>query len=220
MYLSNRDIRWAIQRGLLIVNPPPDEEKTGYDETSIDLHLDDTAKAARVWDMDAFRGDQARSGNAAELRLGTFHFKNIAKQYLKEVPEGTPDSWNPVFARGKEVIVKPTGFVLWTTHEWVGTSEDNNPQLICFVNAKSTRARTGVVVHLSAPTIHAGWQGNITLEVVNFGPFDLVLKPGDVIAQLTVATVSSPPDLDLKIGESATARQTNPSASKPGKRKK
>jgi hypothetical protein len=46
-----------------------------------------------------------------------------------------------------------------------------NPALICFVDGKSTRSRTGILVHLTAPTIHAGWSGKITLEIANVGPF-------------------------------------------------
>jgi dCTP deaminase len=106
--------------------------------------------------------------------------------------------------------VKPGGFLLWTTKEWVGTPI-TNPELICFVDGKSTRARTGILVHLTAPTIHAGWSGHITLEIANLGPFHFVLEEGDIIAQLTVATISSAPDLRLKVGISATQGQTQPS---------
>jgi dCTP deaminase len=111
-----------------------------------------------------------------------------------------------VYRRGSEVIVKPQGFLLWQTKEEVGTPA-TNPGLICFVDGKSTRARTGLLVHLTAPTIHAGWRGKIVLEIANLGPFHFVLQEDDVIAQLTVAMVASPPDLALKTAESATAGQ-------------
>jgi hypothetical protein len=39
MFLSGRDIKWAIDCGKLIVAPRPEELQCGYDETSIDLHL-------------------------------------------------------------------------------------------------------------------------------------------------------------------------------------
>lgn len=45
MFLSNRDIRWAIERRKLIVDPRPEEFNVGYDETSIDLHLDRVEQA-------------------------------------------------------------------------------------------------------------------------------------------------------------------------------
>lgn len=83
--------------------------------------------------------------------------------------------------------------MLWQTLEIVGTPEEN-AGLICFIDGKSTRARTGLIVHLTAPTIHAGWSGKITLEIANLGPFDLKMKEfEDVVAQLTVATITSPP---------------------------
>jgi dCTP deaminase len=97
-----------------------------------------------------------------------------------------------VCRRGEEIIVRPGGFLLWQTREKVGTPK-SDPQFICFVDGKSTRARTGVVVHLTAPTIHAGWAGKVVLEIANLGPFTFVLEEGDVIAQLTVATISSVP---------------------------
>jgi Ca2+-binding RTX toxin-like protein len=31
---------------------------------------------------------------------------------------------------------------------------------------------------MTAPTIHAGWWGQVTLEIANLGPFTLALKPG------------------------------------------
>lgn len=73
------------------------------------------------------------------------------------------------------------------------------------------------MVHFTAPTIHAGWSGKITLEIINFGPFDLVLQEDDKLAQLTVATISSPPDLSLKKSKSKTQGQTDPSGAPPAK---
>ena len=62
--------------------------------------------------------------------------------------------------------------------------------------------------------IHAGWEGKITLEVANHGPFHFVLEENAVITQLTVATISSPPDLNLKLGTSQTAGQEHASGAK------
>lgn len=215
MYLSNRDIKWAIEQGLLFVRPSPDELNAGYDETSIDLHLDNIEKGARVWNIDEFkRGTAAQGILSPELYLGTFDYRQFAGKFLKPIPD-LKDSDKKVFKRGDQVIVRPQGFLLWTTVEMVGTPEEN-PQFICFVNAKSTKARTGLVVHLSAPTIHAGWKGNITLEIVNFGPFDFILQEGDSIAQLTVAKITSSTDLSLKKEKSKTNLQTDPSGTATG----
>jgi dCTP deaminase len=85
----------------------------------------------------------------------------------------------------------------------------NGAQLICFVDGKSTRARTGLLVHLTAPTIHGGWSGQITLEIVNLGPFDFVLEENDVIAQITLATLTSTPTRTMQEVGSVTLHQTS-----------
>src|SRR4051812_25697266 len=98
MYLSGRDIKWAIECGKLIVDPRPEFFGAGYDETSIDLHLDSIDQGARVWDIAAYEnairsaveGRGISTGAANELRLGTFDFRVISGRYLTEVPDQPP----------------------------------------------------------------------------------------------------------------------------------
>lgn len=229
MYLSNRDIKWAIHCHKLIVDPPPDGVTSGYDETSIDLHLG-PIKTALVWDVGAYMRATGAGGRARpELELGQFAWDDLSERFLTAVPEQQgPDDGSLVFRRGPEIVVRKFGFLLWTTKEKVGTPKiephrpgpQRHPELICFVDGKSTRARTGLLVHFTAPTIHAGWAGNITLEITNLGPFDFVLREGDAISQLTVATISSAPDMSLRKSKQQTQDQTTPAAPKPGKAKR
>ena len=225
MYLSNRDIKWAIECGKLIVDPAPTLEQ-GYDETSIDLHLG-PVKDACIWDVEPLVSDAKSSGQpshdgAPEIHLGSFEWKSFAEKRLMEIPREDKSKSQLVFRRGDDVVIRKFGFLLWPTKERVGTPRidplsptkvQRPPELICFVNAKSTKARTGLLVHFTAPTIHAGWDGNITLEISNLGPFTFILKEGDALAQLTVATISSAPDLTLKSIRSLTQGQTRPSGS-------
>jgi dCTP deaminase len=208
VFLAGRDIKYAIECGELIVDPRPDHFKAGYDETSIDLHLGPIEKA-EVWDISSYvSGGRAHGVRRPELHLGNEFDFDATRTHLMPVPEeDTDDAKQLVFRRGSQVIVRQFGFLLWATAERVGTPLVN-PKYICFVDAKSTRARTGIMVHFTAPTIHAGWNGNVTLEITNLGPFDLVLCPKDAIAQLTVADIAGVPDLSLKVGKSATQGQT------------
>jgi len=50
MYLSDRDLKYAIETGQLIVDPTPEE----YGATSIDLHLD-KIEEAKVWNVERFK---------------------------------------------------------------------------------------------------------------------------------------------------------------------
>jgi dCTP deaminase len=52
------------------------------------------------------------------------------------------------------------------------------------IEGKSGLARLGLVVHLTAPTIHAGFKGQIQLEMVNLGPNEIILDVGMPICQL------------------------------------
>jgi len=216
MYLCNRDIKWAIDCGHLIIDPRPEEFGTGYDQSSIDLHLD-TIEEAQIWNIAALQEEQeARGISGPEVHIGRFNWGKFSEKYLMSLPT---DQNASVFRRGDQAIVKPGGFLLWQTKERVGTPA-KNPTLICFVDGKSTRARTGILVHMTAPTIHTGWEGKIVLEIANVGPLHFVLQENDVIAQLTVATISSAPDLSLKRSSSATEGQahvTGKSENKPSR---
>ncbi len=186
MYLSDRDLKFAVETRQLIVNPPPSE----YDTTSIDLHLD-TIKEARIWDVEVFKARQAEAGNDPWLHIARYRFRAFSQEFCRSVPDGpAPDRL--VYRHADRVILRPGGFFLWQTREEVGTPEED-PRLICFVNGKSSSARMGLLVHMTAPTIHAGWWGQITLEIANLGPFELCLAEGDAICQIVVAVISSPP---------------------------
>ena len=200
MYLSDREMEYAIRCGRLIVEPP-----TKIGPTSIDLHLD-KVEQARVWDIDKFRDHNRSHGNPdTEIRISSYHYGTMSKLYHAPVPPDGPDV--KVFRRDRQIVVRPNGFLLWQTKEVVGTPEDEG-DLILFIDGKSTRtARTGVLVHFTAPTIHTGWAGQVTLEIGNFGPFDIVLQEDDVIAQVTEASVSSIPKVSMKKAGSTTLGQ-------------
>ena len=102
------------------------------------------------------------------MHLRRFIYGEFSEAYLidpqEEATTEAEFEQQRVCRRGRQVIVKPGGFVLWTT--------------------------------------------KITLEITNLGPFHFVLEENDVIAQLTVAAISSPPDLTLKQRGSQTAGQS------------
>jgi deoxycytidine triphosphate deaminase len=143
------------------------------------------------------------------LNVGSLHYDygQLSTKYLVSPPKLVPDGpRQPVCRRGGEVLLRPGGFLLWQTKERVGTPR-LDPRYIAFVDGKSTRARTGLLVHMTAPTIHAGWDGNITLEIANLGPFTFGLRENDVIAQITVAMISSSPSKTHADAKSSTIGQ-------------
>jgi len=211
VYLSDVDLRKAVECGDLIVNPLPDKE---IGPTSIDLHLG-PVEEAKVWDFEALAAHNEALGlPPRELNVARMTYGTISRQYMIPPPREADVGDGLVFRREDAIILRPFGFVVWQTEEIVGTP-DENPKYICFIDGKSTRSRSGLVVHLTAPTIHAGWSGNITLEMTNCGPLDLVLNAGDAVAQLTVAKITQPPALDVKLYQAATHGQSSVHGAEP-----
>lgn len=88
----------------------------------------------------------------------------------------------------------PRKLVLARTFETV--SFPLNSSGICYsarVEGKSSLARCGILVHFTAPTIHAGYSGSITLEIINFGAYDFLLIPGMSVCQLIIEEVKGCP---------------------------
>ena len=61
------------------------------------------------------------------------------------------------------------------------------------IEGKSSLARFGLSVHVTAPTVIAGFAGNLFLEMRNIGPFAIELSQGMKIAQLILEHVGLPP---------------------------
>ena len=72
-------------------------------------------------------------------------------------------------------------------------------KLAARVEGRSSLARLGLVVHLTAPTIHANFNAPITLEMINHGPFYLRLVPGKTrVCQLIFERLETEPAEDIK----------------------
>jgi dCTP deaminase len=63
------------------------------------------------------------------------------------------------------------------------------PSLAARVEGRSSFARCGLLVHFTAPTIHAGFKGRITLELINLGSIPILLYPQSYVCQLIIEEV-------------------------------
>ncbi|MFN3805180.1 MAG: dCTP deaminase [Pyrobaculum sp.] len=83
--------------------------------------------------------------------------------------------------KAEEVVIPPRNFVLLTTEEYIKMPED----VAGFANLRSTLARYGLII---PPTVvDAGFEGNITIEVVNASPNTIVLRRGMRFLHLVLA---------------------------------
>lgn len=177
MILSNVAIQEAIDRGRLRINPEPLPRSRDYDAespyqtTAVDLRLGD--------EVSYFREGLAIS---IDLRRGRFAQLFGANAEQRKITNEQP------------YVLAPNKLVLAKTLEWVELPLiDEAPCLAARIEGRSSYARCGLLVHFTAPTIHAGFAGHITLELINLGPIPILLYPGAPICQLILEQVLGKP---------------------------
>jgi dCTP deaminase len=179
MILSNTSIQQALDDGRLKIAPEPaprrktnDTDECPYNTTAVDLTLGDEI----AW----FNEGLAIN---IDLRLGRF-----ADLF-------GPNSESRTITDDQPFALKKGTLVLGKTRERITLPimPEGTPSLAARVEGKSSYARCGLVVHFTAPTIHAGFEGPITLELINLGPIPILLCPGAPICQLVVEEVLGVP---------------------------
>ena len=174
MILSNLDLQNALSEGRLVIDPEPSPKKPEpggeycpYDTHAVDLRLHNELI---VPESGSFTYDISQEGNIAD---------EISKHSKK-------------FTLSKEqpFHLRPNVFVLARTLERIELPIRKQPYLAARIEGKSSRARCGLLVHFTAPTVHPGFKGPLTLEIINLGPANFLLIPGMPIAQLIVEEVS------------------------------
>ena len=147
MVLTDREIQSAIHCGQIIISPAPGVD--AYSSTSLDLTL---SKSLRIWTTETVKGVEHIICPATD----GYKFNDFAKKYSE---------FKELGAEG--YVVKPQEFVLGWTEENIELP--TFARLAARVEGKSSLARLGIGIHITAPTIHAGFKGPIQLEICNHG---------------------------------------------------
>jgi dCTP deaminase len=172
--LSDIQIRQALDSKRIWIDPVPTGDL--FAPSAVDLHVGEEFKK---WKSPA-------AGTASPIRLSVVCLPSFG-QLMEDVPLESDGS----------VIIAPGAFLLSQTRERVVLPE--NSRLAARVEGRSSYARLGLVVHMTAPTIHAGFAGTIVLEMMNFGPFPLKIDPNHTrICQLVFEELGAPPSVALK----------------------
>ena len=107
------------------------------------------------------------------------------------------------------------GFVLAQTLEAV--TIPNN--LVGFVEGRSSYARVGISVHVTAPKIDPGFNGTITLEMTNLSPHRIKLRSThDKPCQLVLMKLTSPLLQGQEYGSKTTHVFSNQNSPIPSKK--
>lgn len=178
MILSNREIQAALDAGRLEIDPEPGPRAPAspgvncpYSTSAVDLTLGD--------EIACFRRGLAIN---IDLRTGKFQDLFAANSDVYRLSKEQP------FA------LEPGRLVLGRTHERLHFPiQTSGNSLAGRIEGKSSYARCGLLVHFTAPTVHAGFRGTITLELINQGPLPILLYPHASICQLIVEEVRGIP---------------------------
>ncbi len=181
MILSDREIRAALARRSIGITPIPAD--TSWSSTALDLRL---AAELTTW----------KKPNVGGVAVPVTPFDPNYNFAQLHADFSTPESCAEGF------VLKSGQFALGWTVEKVCLPHQS--RLAARVEGKSSLARLGIGVHVTAPTIHAGfgfkpgdenYPGNpIQLEIWNAGPLDIRLDVNMPVCQLIFEWVDGTPE--------------------------
>jgi dCTP deaminase len=187
MILSDREIMAAIEHGQIVIRPNPDPRH--WTSTAIDLTLDGNI---RKW---KFLGSSP-TGQPGSIRPHAEGFDIKELIYSDHYTEGVL-----IGVHGYDL--PPRSFILGFTEQRIYLPLRS--RIAARVEGKSSLARLGIGIHVTAPTIHAGFgridatadeeQGSpIQLEIFNLSDLTVTLDKGMAICQLILEEVRETPD--------------------------
>ena len=91
---------------------------------------------------------------------------------------------------GQPFFLRPLEFALGVTMEHITVPND----LVARLDGKSSLGRVGLLIHATAGLVDPGWQGRLTLELMNLAPFPITLFAGMKIGQISFIRMTSPVD--------------------------
>jgi dCTP deaminase len=184
MILSDREVRAAIQRKIIWVSDCPAAGDKRWSSTTLDLTLD---AEIRPW------GPLMGAGLDVTVDPSSPTFNSNA--LILEHTQARS-------CEGESYVVLPHTLALGWTCERVKLP--NTSRIGARVEGKSSLARIGLGIHVTAPTIHPGFgekaddpnfEGSqIRLEIWNIGPLHIRLRRGMPICQIIFEEVHGIPE--------------------------
>ena len=169
MALSDVEIRAEIAAERLAFDPPVAITDLRIGSSSVDLRLHEQLIVVER---------DSGAGVVVDPTVAGFRVMDFLRRNGTEIsiPEGGAYQMEPnqlVIARTLETVKLPL-------------------HLAGRVEGKSSLARLGLSVHVTAPSVHAGFEGTLYLEMNNIGPFPILLRREMAIAQLILEHVGLP----------------------------
>ena len=202
MILSDGEIEHAIAEGLITIDPVPTKEF--YSASAVDLRL---GSDLFILKTEAELRDEEPPGveRPIVLDLENLDIREWLRKYAR--PAITDSDGTYPFP--------PKLFLLGMTQEQVSLPKAS--KIAARVEGKSSFARTGLTIHMTAPTIHANPTGTIALEMYNFGNYPVRLRPGMRICQLIFEQTVGTPEKGYQGSFARQATKKKGGARKPSR---
>lgn len=162
MILTDREIKIAIEQGLIVIDPRPKDD--AFSSTSVDLTLDPT--------LSEFKDNPTGVDTSVDPSREGFNHEAVLSQFTTSKEIDLADGY----------LLKPNRLVLAWTTEYINLKM--HARIAARIEGKSSLARLGLAIHVTAPTIHAGFDGRIRLEMINHGLLPIRLRRGMRLCQL------------------------------------
>jgi dCTP deaminase len=185
MILSNLELFAALDSRRLIIDPEPKPRRPSVDDPDdycpFDTHAVDLTLGTEITvpETGTYAYDLMQ-----KKPLATFIERNSRRYSVDKHSHYVLERQQFILAQTREIITLPI------EHD---ENTKSNSCLAARIEGKSSRARVGLLIHFTAPTVHPGWSGPLTLEMINLGPARILLTPGMPIAQLIVEEVKGLP---------------------------
>lgn len=166
MRLSDIDIERFLAEGRIVIDPPPAADFISG--VSVDVRLGNTFRVFN--DHTAPFIDLSGPREEVQAALDRVMSDEI---YI-------PD--------GEAFFLHPGELALAVTLESVTLPDD----IVGWLDGRSSLARLGLMVHVTAHRIDPGWSGRIVLEFINSGKLPLALRPMMKIGALNFETLTTP----------------------------
>jgi dCTP deaminase len=168
MRLSDKDIEESLRKGQIGISPAPDSSMISG--VSVDIRLGNE-----------FRVFQDHTAPYIDLSGPKDEMQKAMNAVMSEeiyIPDG------------EAFFLHPGELALAVTYESVSLPDN----IVGWLDGRSSLARLGLMVHVTAHRIDPGWSGQIVLEFYNSGKLPLALRPKMKIAALNFETMSSSAD--------------------------
>ena len=165
MRLCDQDIEQYLRDGKIAIEPMPDSSMISG--VSVDIRLGNE-----------FRVFQDHTAPFIDLSGPRTEVQEAMNSVMSDeifIPDG------------EAFFLHPGELALAVTYESVTLPAD----IVGWLDGRSSLARLGLMVHVTAHRIDPGWSGQIVLEFYNSGKLPLALRPKMKIAALNFETMSA-----------------------------